>query len=292
MGGMTPRVQSAPRGARTVSILSATMLTVAMTGCSAAEDGGDPVDADSTVPVLTAEVTAEHPFDSSSFTQGLEVMPDGDLLVSTGLNGESRIYRAPVDDATSPTVSEDLDERYFGEGATVHGDTVWQLTWKSGVAFARDADTLEITDEASYDGEGWGLCSDGDRLVMSDGSPTLTFRDPAAFAPTGSVEVTLDGDPVDEINELECTGSGDEKTVWANVWHSDRILRIDPTSGDVTGVVDLDLPAGDRDGADVLNGIAENRTDGAEGADGTRDNSFLVTGKLWDTLYEVQFSEE
>lgn len=289
MGGMTPRVQSAPRGARTVSILSATMLTVATTGCSAAEDGGDPVDATSAVPVLTAEVTAEHPFDPSSFTQGLEVMPDGDLLVSTGLNGESRIYRAPVDDAASPTVSEDLDERYFGEGATVHGDTVWQLTWKSGVAFARDAETLAVTDEVSYDGEGWGLCSDGDRLVMSDGSPTLTFRDPATFAPTGSVEVTLDGDPVDEINELECTGSGDEKSVWANVWHSDRILRIDPTTGDVTGVVDLDLPAGDRDGADVLNGIAENRTDRANGADGT---SFLVTGKLWDTLYEVQFSEE
>lgn len=280
MDSMSPRVQSAPRGARTVSVLSVAMLALTMTGCSAAED------AVSTVPVLTAEITDEHPFDSSSFTQGLEVMPEGDLLVSTGLNGESRIYRAPVDDATSPTVSDDLDERYFGEGATVHGDRVWQLTWKSGVAFARDADTLEVTDEASYDGEGWGLCSDGDRLVMSDGSPTLTFRDPTTFAPTDSVEVTLDGEPVDEINELECTGTGDERTVWANVWHSDRILRIDPATGDVTGVVDLDLPAGDRDGADVLNGIAENRADGAP------DNSFLVTGKLWDTLYEVQFSEE
>ncbi|WP_420097928.1 glutaminyl-peptide cyclotransferase [Corynebacterium sp.] len=284
---MTPRVQSAPRGARTVSVLSATLLAATVTGCSSADNASDDAagslgSAGSTVPTLTADVTAEHPFDPSSFTQGLEVMPEGDLLVSTGLNGESRIYRAPVDDAASPTVSDGLDERYFGEGATRHGDTVWQLTWKSGVAFARDADTLEITDEASYDGEGWGLCSDGERLVMSDGSPTLTFRDPGTFAATGTVEVTLDGEPVEEINELECTGSGDDRTVWANVWHTDDILRIDPSTGEVTGVAELDLPAGDQDGADVLNGIA------ASGA----DDSFFVTGKLWDTLYEVTFREE
>lgn len=282
MDPMSPRVQSPPRGAATVSTLTAVVLTVTTAACSADGNSTGAVSDTSTVPVLTAEVTAEHPFDSSAFTQGLEVMPDGDLLVSTGLNGESRIFRAPVDDAASPTVSEDLDERHFGEGATLHGDTVWQLTWKSGVAFARDADTLEVTRTASYDGEGWGLCSDGDRLVMSDGSPTLTFRDPDSFEPTDDVEVTLDGEPVEELNELECTGTGDGREVWANVWHSDRVLRIDPATGEVTGVVELDLPAGDRDGADVLNGIARNAT----------DDGFLVTGKLWDTLYEVRFSEK
>jgi glutamine cyclotransferase len=278
MEHMTSRVQSAPRGAATVSFLTVAVLAVTVAGCSAADEA-DPAP---NVPVLTAGVTAEYPFDSSAFTQGLEVMPGGDLLVSTGLNGESRIFRAPVDDVTSPSVDVDLDEQYFGEGATVHGDTVWQLTWKSGVAFARDADTLEVTRTASYEGQGWGLCSDGERLVMSDGSPTLTFRDPDTFEPTGSVEVTLDGEPVEEVNELECTGTGDDREVWANVWHSDRILRIDPATGEVTGVADLDLPAGDRDGADVLNGIA------ATGSDGR----FLVTGKLWDTLYEVELRED
>jgi glutamine cyclotransferase len=278
MEHMSSRVQSAPRGAATVSVLTTAVLAVTVAGCSAADEAEPVPD----VPVLTAEVVAEHPFDSSAFTQGLEVMPEGDLLVSTGLNGESRIFRAPVDDVTSPSVDVDLDKRYFGEGATLHGDTVWQLTWKSGVAFARDAGTLDVTGTASYEGQGWGLCSDGERLVMSDGSPTLTFRDPATFEATGSVEVTLDGEPVEEVNELECTGTGDDREVWANVWHSDRILRIDPATGEVTGVVDLDLPAGDEDGADVLNGIAATGTDGR----------FLVTGKLWDTLYEVEFRED
>lgn len=290
MGHMTPRVPLAPRGAPGAltlagTVLTSTVLVGALAACATdGQDGTPGGSGTGSVPELSAEVLAEHPFDPDAFTQGLEVMPDGDLLVSTGLNGQSRIYRAPVDDATSPTVSEDLDERYFGEGATVHGDTVWQLTWKSGVAFARDDETLQVTDEVSYDGEGWGLCSDDERLVMSDGSSELTFRDPETFAATGGVEVTLDGEPVDQLNELECTGSGDDRTVWANVWHSDRVLRIDPDSGEVTGVVELDLPAGDRDGADVLNGIAavQDERDG---------DSFLVTGKLWDTLYEVRFSE-
>ncbi|HIW90762.1 MAG TPA: glutaminyl-peptide cyclotransferase [Candidatus Corynebacterium avicola] len=228
--------------------------------------------------VLEAEILEEHDFDADAFTQGLEVMPEGDLLIGTGLNGESRIYRAPVEDATSPTVNEDLEEKYFGEGVTLHDDTVWQLTWKEGTAFQRDPETLEVTGEASYDGEGWGICSDGERLVTSDGSDNLTFRDPETFEPTGDVSVTLDGEPVEELNELECAGG----SVWANIWHQDRIVRIDPESGDVTGVLDVDLPAGDRSGADVLNGIA---------AVPDKEDTFYLTGKLWDTVYEVRIDE-
>jgi glutamine cyclotransferase len=228
---------------------------------------------------LSAEVVAEYPSDPTSFTQGLEVMPEGDLLVSTGKEGQSRIYRTPLTDASrdAATVSVDLDPQYFGEGSTRHGDDIWQLTWKHGVAVKRDAATLEQTDEASYDGEGWGLCSNGERLVMSDGSDRLTFRDPSTFAVTGEVSVTLDGEPVDQLNELDCS-DGD---VWANVWYDDRILRINPATGEVNGILDtsdLDLPAREKDGADVLNGIAK--------VPGTTDH-FLITGKLWDTVYEV-----
>jgi glutamine cyclotransferase len=112
---------------------------------------------------------------------------------------------------------------------------------------------------------------------MSDGSDRLTFRDPSTFAETGHVDVTLDGKPVDQLNELDCSGG----VVWANLWQSDRIVRINTATGTVTGVLDIDLPAGDRPGADVLNGIAA--------VPGTTDR-FYLTGKLWDTLYEVRIS--
>lgn len=276
-----------PRHARvlpivvTCGIVMSSATACGSTGSSSSDGSSGDYTGDATA--LDADIVAEHPFDKSSFTQGLEVMPEGDLLVGTGLNGESRIYRAPVEDAASPTVSDDLDEKFFGEGVTLHGDSVWQLTWKEGTAFRRDADTLEVTDEASYDGEGWGICSDGDQLVTSDGSDALTFRDPGNFESTGTVDVTLDGEPVDELNELECVGDGDDRTVWANIWHEDRIVRIDPESGDVTGVLDVDLPAGDRDDADVLNGIAA--------VPGENDR-FYLTGKLWDTLYEVRVGEK
>lgn len=259
---------------------------IVLAGCS---DGEDAEIGEATV--LTAEVVAEHPADATSFVQGLEVMPDGDLLVSTGLEGRSRIYRTPITGG-EPTVSADLDPALFGEGSTRVGDTIWQLTWKNGIAVSRDATTLEETGRVSYEGEGWGLCSNGERLVMSDGSDRLTFRDPSTFAVTGTVDVTLDGAPVDQLNELDCS----DGVVWANVWQSDRILRINPTTGEVTGVLDtssLDLPARERPGADVLNGIAKLPDTG--GAADTSDTSgssgtdrYLLSGKLWDTMYEVQ----
>lgn len=253
---------------------------IVLAGCSDGEDAGI-----SEVTVLTAEVVAEHPADTTSFVQGLEVMPDGDLLVSTGLEGRSRIYRTPITGG-EPTVSADLDPALFGEGSTRVGDTIWQLTWKNGIAVSRDATTLEETGRVSYEGEGWGLCSNGERLVMSDGSDRLTFRDPSTFAVTGTVDVTLDGAPVDQLNELDCS----DGVVWANVWQSDRILRINPTTGEVTGVLDtssLDLPARERPGADVLNGIAKlPDTGGTAGTSGT--DRYLLSGKLWDTMYEVQ----
>ena len=138
---------------------------------------------------LTAHVEERLPFDDTSFTQGLEVADDGTIYVGTGQEGESRLYtRTPEGDELQST---DLDPEFFGEGITRAGDRVWQLTWKKGVAFARDAVTLEETGRAEYSGEGWGLCDQGDRLVMSDGSHTLTFRDPETFEETGSVDVVV-----------------------------------------------------------------------------------------------------
>jgi glutamine cyclotransferase len=265
------RAHPAPYAALPAALLLA---CAGLTACSDGDGDGGAVGGD--VAELHGEVLAEHPWDASSFTQGLEVMPEGDLLVSTGLEGRSRAYRAPVDGGRA-TADVQLPDDWFGEGITRHDDTVWQLTWHNGIAAKRDATTLAQTGEARYDGEGWGLCSNGERLVMSDGSDRLTFRDPSTFAETGHVDVTLDGKPVDQLNELDCSGG----VVWANLWQSDRIVRINTATGAVTGVLDIDLPAGDRPGADVLNGIAA--------VPGTTDR-FYLTGKLWDTLYEVRIS--
>ncbi len=157
--------------------------------------------------------------------------------------------------------------------------SVWQLTWREGYALRRDRDTLAELDRVGYDGEGWGVCYDAqaDRLVMSDGTAELSFRDPETFALLGTVTVREDGRPVDMLNELECV----DGTVWANVWLTDRIVRIDPAHGVVEAVVDASglLPPDQRAEADVLNGIAA-----VPGTD-----TFLITGKLWPTIFLVRF---
>lgn len=213
--------------------------------------------------------------DRSSFTQGLEIA-DGVLYEGTGTYGGSAL-RA-TDPATGDVRGETpLPADLFGEGITVRGDRIWQLTWQEGVAIERDRHTLRELRRVDYSGEGWGLCHDGDRLVMSDGGDELTFRDPQTFAERGRVQVTAGGEPVEEINELECA----DGQVWANIWGSEQIIRIDPDSGAVTGVVDASglLPADQRAGADVLNGIAA-----VPGTD-----EFLLTGKYWPSTFLVRF---
>jgi Glutamine cyclotransferase len=175
-----------------------------------------------------------------------------------------------------------LEPDVFAEGLARIGDELVQLTWRAGEAYRWPMDGFATTSQPTttyrYAGEGWGLCFDGARLVMSDGSDTLTFRDPATFEATGRVSVTLDGQPLDRLNELECVGDH----VWANVWFDERIVRIDPNSGHVNGWLDLSdvLPSDLRDELvqdAVLNGIAWR----------PETETMLVTGKLWPQLIEL-----
>ncbi len=226
---------------------------------------------------LRVEVVESHPHDTGAFTQGLELRGEA-LYESAGRYGESDARIVEPETGAVERRAE-LPDSAFGEGLTLAGDTVWQLTWREETAIRRDAETLEETGRADYSGEGWGLCHDreGDRLVMSDGSAELTFRDPETFAPLSSTRVTFGGEPLERINELECA----DGAVWANVWPTDEIVRIDPESGEVEAVVDASglLSESERSQADVLNGIAV-----VPGSD-----TFLVTGKLWPRIFLVRF---
>lgn len=250
------------------------------TGTGTGDDGDDDGDGDgetaSTVRLLETRVVNTFPHDGNAFTQGLEYL-DGVLFESTGLYGESGRRRVGLTNgvvSSSLPLSDDL----FGAGLALVGDgALIQLTWREGVAIVADPITLQEFDRFTYDGEGWGLCDLGEQLVMSDGTATMTLRDPMSFAVVDTVSVTRDGDPVDRLNELACVGG----FVWANVWLTNDIVQIDPSSGDVIAVVDASalVPDGITDEEDVLNGIAYNPVDG----------TYFLTGKRWDVLYEVDF---
>ncbi|MDR7328783.1 glutaminyl-peptide cyclotransferase [Corynebacterium guangdongense] len=251
----------------------------ACAGSSSAALSSDPGPETTDVERLGVEIVDTHPFDESSFTQGLEVEPEGTLLVGTGQWGESRVYRRTLDGRE--VLSRDIDGEHFGEGVTRHRDTVWQLTWQSGVAYRRDADTLEEVGRVRYPGEGWGLCSFQDELLMSDGTSQLRRLEPATFREVERVSVTLDGAPVTGLNELECVNGPEGPEVYANVFTDTDILRIDAATGRTTGVIDgSTIPnnaAPDPD--NVLNGIAA-----IPGSD-----HFYLSGKRWPDLYEVRF---
>lgn len=225
--------------------------------------------------VLRLDVLERHPHDTTAFTEGL-VWSGGRLFESTGLNGWSTVRE--VDLSGRVVRQTKLADDQFGEGLAAVGDKLVQLTWRNGVAIVWDRETLAEVRRFSYKGEGWGLCYDEPRrrLVQSDGSSELTFRNPDDFSVIGKVSVSRRGRSLDQINELECTDDG----VWANVWHSNQIVRIDPGSGQVTAEVDAkSLAPPNRGSEDVLNGIARR-------ADGT----WLVTGKNWPTMYVVRFA--
>lgn len=280
-----PRLARRVRSATTIAAVSCSAFL--LTGCSSVEgslssSSTTTANTQAGVENLTTTVNSAQPWNKTSFIEGLQSTADGRLLVGTGMYGQSRIYftKDGVESNSQP-----LDRSLFGEGVAITGDTVWQLTWREHKAIKRKASTLEQVGEASYDTEGWGLCAQKDRLVMSDGSGSLTFRDPQTFAKTGSVKVTLNGKDTSMLNELECTSDG---MVWANVWQTNQIYRIDPASGKVTGVADTTglLPAAKKPGADVLNGIT------AVPGTTPEQQRFFITGKYWDQIYDVTFSRK
>lgn len=220
------------------------------------------------------EVVASYPHDAMAYTQGLQYV-EGVLYEGTGLYGRSSLRRV---DLESGVVEQqiDLDPAYFGEGIYVLGDRIYQLTWKSNVAFLYDRESFELVGQFTYPTEGWGLTYDGEHLVMSDGTSTLFLRDPETFEEVGRFTV-LDGDsPVAMLNELEYI----DGLIWANIWLTDEIVMIDPESGQVISRIDLTglLPSEDAANAEVLNGIAYDD-------DGDR---IFITGKLWPKLFEIE----
>lgn len=231
----------------------------------------------------TVEIVESVPHDPDAFTQGLEVA-DGTMYESTGLWGQSSLRT--VDTATGEvTARVDLPEEFFGEGLTVVGDEIVQLTWQAGTAIVYDRRTLQPTGEHRYEGEGWGLCLSEDVLIMSDGSDRLTRRDPQTFASFGTVTLTApdyDG-RLDYLNELECV----EELVIANVWQTDVLLVIDPGTGRVVAVIDAG-PLVD----DVSRASSESQIDVLNGVAFDPDTTTLwMTGKLWPRLYRVRVVE-
>jgi glutamine cyclotransferase len=232
------------------------------------------VQADPAAPVNGAEIVARYPHDPAAFTQGL-VYHEGVIYEGTGLYGQSTLRRINLDGRNME--KRRLHEHLFGEGVTVFQDRIYQLTWKNGLGLVWNRENLSVIQSFAYHFEGWGITHDGSSLIMSDGSATLRFINPENFKELRRIVVADGKESVTGINELEYIRG----EVWANIWKQDRIARIDPASGQVTGWVDLaglviEAAPGGED--NVLNGIAY---------DAAGDRIF-VTGKRWRHLYEIR----
>lgn len=234
-----------------------------------------PSGANSGTPIYGYHIVNTYPHDPSAFTQGL-VFEDGVLYEGTGLRGRSTLRRVALETGIVLQRGR-LADRFFGEGITIYGDWIVQLTWQSNTGFVYDKDSFERLREFHYPTEGWGLTHDGEHLIMSDGTATLHFLDPESLQEIARIEVVDDKGPVTRLNELEYIRG----EIYANVWQTERIARIDPQTGRVVGWIDLTglvraLDTTQR--IDVLNGIAYD-------AQGDR---LFVTGKLWPKLFEVE----
>ncbi|HUD82109.1 MAG TPA: glutaminyl-peptide cyclotransferase [Candidatus Saccharimonadales bacterium] len=221
------------------------------------------------------EILNTFPHDRTAFTQGL-VFLDGKLIESTGLKGQSTLREVNL---LSGRVLRQVPvpDRYFAEGLAVLGGKAYQLTWQAQKGFVYDEATFRLEHEFSYTGEGWGLATDGHSLILSDGTSQIRFLDPATFKVERTIRVTVRGQSVDQLNELEYI----QGEIFANVWRTDYVVRIDPANGAVTGVIDFAglLPPADHDAnTGVLNGIAY---------DNANDRLF-VTGKFWPRLFQVR----
>jgi glutamine cyclotransferase len=227
------------------------------------------------IPRFGFRVVEVFPHDIDAFTQGL-VYRGGYLYEGTGKNGQSRLSKIDLDSGET-LQSEQLSDRYFGEGIEIVGDSIFQLTWRSNMVFQYERDSFAAEATHYNPTEGWGLAYDGEHLILSDGTASLQFIDPEGFRPVRQLTVTVNGEPVNYLNELEYI----DGEVWANVWQTDFIVRVDPDSGAVNSIVDLSgLSAQTRLGSReaVLNGIAWD----------AENQRLLVTGKHWANLFHIE----
>lgn len=228
-------------------------------------------------PVYGYKVVNTYPHDYKAFTQGLQYV-DGLFYEGTGLNGESTIRKVDVKTG-KPFKIQAINSQYFGEGVTFLNGKLYELTWQTHIGFVYDATTFARLRSFSYPTEGWGITNDGKQLIVSDGSPNLFFWDPETLKEIGKVTVTDQGIPIANLNELEYI----KGEIYANIWQTDRIARIDPKTGKVNSWIDLsgilkpeDIPSDAQ--PDVLNGIAYDE----------KGDRLFVTGKLWPKLYEIK----
>jgi glutamine cyclotransferase len=222
----------------------------------------------------TYDVVNAYTHDTNAFTEGI-VYDNGFLYESTGLNGNSSLRKVELQTGRTLQLYS-LPEQYFGEGITIFGDRIIQITWQSQKGFVYDKVSFDIVEEFSYQGEGWGITHDDNRLIMSNGSATLTFLDPVTFKITGTVQVKDGNTPVTNLNELEYI-NGD---VYANVWHQDKIAIINVQTGQVKGWINLTglYDVSNADPENVLNGIAYD----------ANSERLFVTGKRWPQLFEIK----
>lgn len=257
---------------------------LAISGCASQTQAPQPaaapaavVQARDEVRQLSWSVQQDFPHDPAAFTEGL-LWKDGFFYESTGLEGKSNVRK--VDPASGQVLQQfKLDPRLFGEGLAYHDGRFFYLTWTSKVGFVFD-EKLKPVARFSYGNQGWGLTSNGEKLLQSDGTATLTWRNPKNFASMGQIKVTRNGVPLSNLNELEWIRG----YVWANVWQTDEIVVIDPDNGKVVAQLDLAgllKPADRRGGEDVLNGIAY---------DAASDRIY-VTGKNWPKLFWLRVED-
>src|SRR5215470_20301097 len=215
------------------------------------------------------------PHDSNAFTQGLILM-DGKLLESTGQEGRSSLRRVELESG-KVLKKVDVPLPYFAEGLAALNGKLYQLTWQHQIGFIYDAQTFDKVGQFTYQGEGWGLTTDGQSLILSDGSPQIKFIDPSSFKVTRTITVTDRSTKIADLNELEFVNG----EIYANVWHENQIAMIDPQSGHVNAWIDLTglMPDGElQDPEAVLNGIAYDQP----------SDKLIVTGKLWPRVFEIK----
>lgn len=227
---------------------------------------------------LVIEIVSVLPHDPEAFTQGLAISGDY-LYESTGLYGKSSIRK--IDLKTGKILQKkNLSPFLFGEGIALLGDMLIQLTWKEKKAWVYDKENFFLIRDCGYEGEGWGLCFDGELFLMSDGSDKLALRDPKTFSKIASFYVTMNGEPCQHLNDLENVG----EFIYANVWKSNQILRISKITGQVTGLIDTSSLLSEEEKKllteeDVVNGIAYH----------PNRKTFFITGKRWPWMFEVRF---